>query len=203
MPRRHAFSGHNDQSVVIEIDGIVIMIRGWLMSRAPGSEMINRLLVMAVAMASGDVITSVVMAMVMAVVVTMTGEMDMRSTGMPRSLGMHLLRMRHRNSAEKQMGGHEQYKEQSHGSSSLIRTTCPDNLASGAVPGGQPSRFPRIEVDGSADAQARPQVVELQRLLHGEHRERHEHVRADQQERRLEQDGHVSGSFRNPSTEFK
>jgi hypothetical protein len=52
-----------------------------------------------VAMASGNAIASVVMAMVMAMVVPMTGEMDMRPTGMSRSLGMHLLRMRHPNSA--------------------------------------------------------------------------------------------------------
>lgn len=71
-------------------------------------EMIARLLMMAVAMASGDAIASMVMAMVMAAVVSMTGEMDMRPTGMPRSLGMHLLRMGHRNSAENQMGSHEQ-----------------------------------------------------------------------------------------------
>ena len=73
-----------------------------------GCEMIVLLLMMAVAMASGDAIASMVMAMVMAAVVSMTGEMDMRPTGMPRSLGMQLLRMGHRNSAEKQMGSHEQ-----------------------------------------------------------------------------------------------
>ncbi|MEI6637648.1 MAG: hypothetical protein WCO99_13845 [Planctomycetota bacterium] len=44
----------------------------------------------------------------MAALVPMTGEMDMRPTGLPRSLGIHLLRMGHRNSAEKQMGSHEQ-----------------------------------------------------------------------------------------------
>jgi hypothetical protein len=78
------------------------------MNWGSGCEMIARLLMMAVAMASGDAIASMVMAMVMAAVVPMTGEMDMRPTGMPRSLGMQLLRMGHRNSAEKQMSSHEQ-----------------------------------------------------------------------------------------------
>lgn len=122
MPRRHAFSGHKDQSIVIEIDGIVIMIAGRIMNRGSGCEMIARLLMMAVVMTSGDALASVVMATVMAVVVTMTGEMDMRPTGIPRSLGMHLLRMRHRNPAKKQMSGHEQHKEQAHASASLICT---------------------------------------------------------------------------------
>jgi hypothetical protein len=133
MPRRHAFSGHKDQSVVIEIDGIVIMIAGRIMNRGSGCEMIARLLMMAVVMTSGDALAGVVMATVMAVVVTMTREMDMRPTGMPRRLGMQLVRMRHHNSAEKQMGGHEQAKEQSHDSSSLVRKICPGNLASGAI----------------------------------------------------------------------
>ena len=176
MPRRDAFSGHKGQSVVIEIDGIVIMIAGWLMNWGSSCQIIARLLMMAVAMSSGDAIASVVMAMVMAAVVPMTGEMDMRTTGMPRSLGMHLLRMRHRNSAEKQVGSHEQYKHRSHDSSSLSRTTRPGNLAYDAASGGQPSRLPKHEVDGLADAQCRPQVVELQGLHHGQHCERHEHA---------------------------
>lgn len=84
------------------------MIAGWLMNWGSACEMIVRLLMMAVAMASRDAIASMVMAMVMAAVVSMSGEMDMRPTGMPRSLGIQLLRMGHRNSAEKQMGSHEQ-----------------------------------------------------------------------------------------------
>ncbi|RLT20566.1 MAG: hypothetical protein DWI27_00160 [Planctomycetota bacterium] len=86
----------------------MIMIEGWLMNWGSGYEMIARLLMMAVAMASRDAIASMVMAMVMATLVPMTGEMDMRPTGLPQSLGMHLLRMGRRNSAEKQMGSHEQ-----------------------------------------------------------------------------------------------
>ena len=84
------------------------MIEGWLMNWGSGYEMIARLLMMAVAMASRDAIASMVMAMVMTALVPMTGEMDMRPTGLPQSLGMHLLRMGRRNSAEKQMGSHEQ-----------------------------------------------------------------------------------------------
>jgi hypothetical protein len=84
------------------------MIEGWLMNWGFGCKKIARLRRMAVAMASGDAIASMVMAMVMAALVPMTGEMDMRPTELPRSLGMHLLRVGHRNSAEEQMGSHEQ-----------------------------------------------------------------------------------------------
>ena len=138
IPRRDAFSCHKDQSVATQIDGIVIMIAGRLLNRGSGCGMIAPRLMIAVAMASRNAIASVVMAMVMVVVAFMTGEMqtgemDMRPTRMPRSLGMHLMRMRDRNSAEKQMSGHEQDKEQTHDSTSLSRPTCPGKLSCGAA----------------------------------------------------------------------
>lgn len=70
-----------------------------------------------------------VMIMAMVVAVTMPRQMDMWPTGMPWSLGICLMRMRDRNSPEKQMGGYEHDEQQSHDSSSLLcphmqRQTC-------------------------------------------------------------------------------
>jgi len=102
-----SFCGHGDQFVAIEIQGIVIMTGSSPMNRGSGREMIAHLHRMAVVMASANAMASVVMPMVMAVVVTMPGEMDMRPTGMHRGVGMHLVRVRDRNSAENRLGGHE------------------------------------------------------------------------------------------------
>ena len=46
---------------------------------------------------------------------------------------MHLMHMRDRYSAEKQMSGHEQDKDQTHDSTSLSRPTCPGKLSCGAA----------------------------------------------------------------------
>jgi len=77
------------------------MIAAWLMNRGSGCGVIAPRLMMAVAMGWVDAIDSVVMAVVVPMTGKMeTGEMDMRPTRMPRSIGMHVLRKRDRNSAE-------------------------------------------------------------------------------------------------------
>lgn len=97
MPRRCRTACHEDRAIVVEIDGVLIMIWRWFVDRGAAGEMIGCLIVMGVAMA-----------------VIMTRHMDVRPIGMPRSLGKRLVRMRHRSPAEKQMRVHEQYEEETH-----------------------------------------------------------------------------------------
>jgi hypothetical protein len=116
---RHALRGQQDQSIVVEIDGIAIMIGCGLVGRRSGYRLCDRLSVMVVAVST---VTGIPMAAFMPMVVAMARQVNMLPMGMPRSFGMGLVRMRHRNSAEKQLGGHEHDEEQSHDSSSLVWT---------------------------------------------------------------------------------
>ena len=111
MPRRCRTARHEDRAIAVEIDGVSIMIGRWFVDRGAAGEMISRLIVMGVAMASWNAIVSVIMAVCMALAVIMTRHMDMRPIGMPRSLGKRLMRMRQRSPAEKQMRVHDQNAE--------------------------------------------------------------------------------------------
>ena len=111
MPRRCRTARHEDQAIVVEVDSVSIMIWRWFVDQGAAGEMIGRLIVMGVAMASWNAIAIVMMAVCMAVAVILTRYMDVRPIGMPRSLGKRLMRMRHRSPAEKQMCVHEQYEE--------------------------------------------------------------------------------------------
>lgn len=111
MPRRCRTARHEDRTIVVEIDGVSIMIWRWFVDRGAAGELIGCLIVMGVAMASWNAIAIVMMAVFMAVAVIMTRHMDVCPIGMPRSLGKQLMRMRHHGPAEKQMRVHEQYEE--------------------------------------------------------------------------------------------
>jgi len=87
MPRRCRTACHEDRAIVVEIDGVSIMIWRWLVDRGAAGEMIGCLIVMGVAMASLNATVIVMMAVCMAVAMIMTSYMDMRPIGMPRSLG--------------------------------------------------------------------------------------------------------------------
>jgi len=87
MPRRCRTARHENRAIIVEIDGVLIMIWRWLVDRGAAGEMIGCLIVMGVAMASLNAIAIVMMAVCMAVAVIMTRHMDMRPIGMPRSLG--------------------------------------------------------------------------------------------------------------------
>jgi hypothetical protein len=87
------------------------MIWRWFVDRGAAGEMIGRLIVMGVAMASCNAIVIMMIAVCMAVAVIMTRHMDVCPIGMPRRLGKQLMRMRHHGPAEKQMRVHEQYEE--------------------------------------------------------------------------------------------
>jgi hypothetical protein len=87
MPRRCRTACHEDRTIVVEIDGVSIMIWRWSVDRGATGEMIGCLIVMGVAMASLNAIAIAMMAVCMGVAVIMTRYMDMRPIGMPRSLG--------------------------------------------------------------------------------------------------------------------
>lgn len=87
------------------------MIGCGLVGRHSGYTMGDRLAVMVVAVAAVSTFTGIPMAAFMPKVVAMARKVNMLPMRMPRSFGMGVVRMRHRNSAEKQLGGHEHDEE--------------------------------------------------------------------------------------------